>query len=189
MTTLTVLGSDGMARGVAIRALAGEGAEVTTGGIGDAPAGELVVLAVPYQAALDLVRQYGVELAGRTIVDITNPLKEKLSGLATAPGTSAAEQIAAVAAPGAAVVKAWNTTFAGALAAGSVDGQPLDVFIAGDDADAKARVAAVVESGGSRPIDVGGLAAAQALEAFQFLHITLQFSRGTGFRTAIKLLG
>ncbi len=215
MATITLLGSGNMARGIATRALAGgygvellardaDQAEalagelraaatgevqVSTGAIGDTPAGDLVVLAVPYEAALELVERHSDALALRVLVDITNPLKQTMDGLATPPGTSAAEQIAAAAPAGARVVKAWNTTFAGTLVAGQVDGQPVDVFIAGDDAEAKALVAGVVVSGGCRPIDVGALDAAGALEAFQYLHIGLQFSRGTGFRTAIKLLG
>jgi predicted dinucleotide-binding enzyme len=69
-----------------------------------------------------------------------------------------------------------------------VKDEPLDVFIAGDDADAKATVATLVEAGGLRPIDVGQLANARYLEGLGFLHIALQMSRGTQFSTAVKLL-
>ena len=104
------------------------------------------------------------------------------------PGTSAAEQIAA-AAPGARVVKAFNTTFAGNLVAGEAGGAPLDVFIAGDDADARQAVADLAVSGGLRPIDAGPLRRARELEGFQFLHMTPQQTLGTNWSSAIKILG
>ncbi len=65
---------------------------------------------------------------------------------------------------------------------------PLGVFIAGDDADAKSAVSGLVEAGGLRPIDVGPLANARYVEGLGFLHIALQMSGGTGFSTAVKLI-
>ena len=87
------------------------------------------------------------------------------------------------------MVKAFNTTFAGTLAAGEVEGQPLDVLIAGDDDAAKRAVSELVESAGLRPLDVGDLSKARWLEGIGFLHIGLQLSRGTNFATAVKLIG
>jgi hypothetical protein len=81
-------------------------------------------------------------LAGRVIVDITNPFDPTVTGLVTPDGSSAAEEIAQAAPAGAHVVKAFNTLFNNVLAAGPVEGRPLDVFIAGDDAGAKACVSA-----------------------------------------------
>jgi predicted dinucleotide-binding enzyme len=86
------------------------------------------------------------------------------------------------------VVKAFNTTFAGTLAAGGVAGQPLDVFLASDDEAAKARVRELVESGGLRAVDAGGLARAHELEALGYLHMAVQNGLGTGFASAVKLL-
>jgi len=210
MTTLTIFGAGNMARGIATRALAGGNTvqiiapsadraaalagelsaqgQVTAGAHGEAPAGEVVVLAVPYGAAAGLVEKYGADLDGKVVVDISNPLNETYNGLVTPAGSSAAEEIAKVAPAGAKVVKAWNTTFAGTLVAGQGGGHVLDVFVAGDDADAKAVVTGVVEAGGSRAIDAGPLSAARALEAFQLLHIGLQFSRGTQFGSAVKIV-
>jgi predicted dinucleotide-binding enzyme len=92
-------------------------------------------------------------------------------------------------APGdAKIVKAFNTTFAGTLVEGQVKDQPLDVFIAGDDTDAKNAVSEIVERGGLRVIDAGPLANARYLEGLGFLHIALQMSRGTQFSTAVKLI-
>ena len=210
MTTVSILGSGNMARGIATRVLAGGnavqilsrdsqesakladelgGGSATSGAIGDPLAGDVVVLAVPYPAAAPLAEQYGDQLSGKTIVDITNPINvETFDGLVTPPDSSAAEEIAKSAPSDARVVKAFNTTFAGTLVEGQVKDQPLDVFIAGDDADAKATVATLVEAGGLRRIDVGQLANARFLEGLGFLHIALQMSRGAQFSTAVKLL-
>jgi len=86
------------------------------------------------------------------------------------------------------VVKAFNTTFAGTLNDGEVAGQPLDVFLAGDDASAKARVAQLVQAGGLRPLGVGPLKRARQLEGLGLLHITQQNSLNTGFGSAVKIL-
>ncbi|WP_354217253.1 NAD(P)-binding domain-containing protein [Arthrobacter sp. UYCo732] len=151
MTDITIIGNGNMARGIATRAvaagkkveilgqdgakaqtLAGElGADVTHGTAASAPQGSIVILAVPFDAAKSVVTAYGNQLAGKTIVDITNPVNfDTFDSLVVEPGSSAAEEIAALAPAGASVVKAFNTTFAGTLVAGESGGQPLDVFIA-----------------------------------------------------------
>jgi 8-hydroxy-5-deazaflavin:NADPH oxidoreductase len=109
------------------------------------------------------------------IIDITNPIDfSTFDNLVVEAGTSAAEELANVAPASAHIVKAFNTTFAGTLVAGAIDGIPLDVLIAGDDADAKSAVAEFVTASGLRPIDVGPLRRARELEAFQLLVMTLQ---------------
>jgi predicted dinucleotide-binding enzyme len=87
--------------------------------------------------------------------------------LVTPPGSSAAEEISTLL-PGASVLKAFNTTFAGTLVEGQVAGHPLDVFVAGDEADAKQRVG-IGENGGLRPIDTGPLRRAREREAILVL--------------------
>ncbi|MDP8943243.1 MAG: hypothetical protein M3N16_03885 [Actinomycetota bacterium] len=146
------------------------------------------MLAVPYGAARPLVERYAGELEGRVVVDITNPLNDDYSGLVETPAGSGAPEIAAAAPDAARVVKAFNTTFARTVADGQVAGQPLDVFVAGDDAEAKAAVTQFVEAGGSRAIDAGPLARARDLEALGFVHIGLQGALGTGFGSAIKIV-
>jgi NADPH-dependent F420 reductase len=210
---VTIIGTGNMARGISTRLLAGgngvalvgrapgkakelatqlqstaRGGAMVTAVDGGAFPGEIVVLAVPYPAIAPLVTQHAAQLAGKIVVDISNPIDfEALESIA-APGSSAAEELALSAPPGAKIVKAFNTTFAGALLAGHVSGQPLDVFIAGDDAEAKAAVAALAESAGLRPLDAGALRCARQLEAMGLLHIKLQFTLGTGFASSMKLL-
>jgi len=150
--------------------------------------GEVVVLATYYATNKELARQLAPRLAGRVVVDISNPIDFATFEPATPSDTSAAEEVAALAGPEARVVKAFNTTFAGTLAAGSVAGQPLDVFLAGDSAEAKAAVAQLIRDGGLRPVDAGPLRRARQLEALGLLHIALQEPLNSGYSSAVKVV-
>lgn len=145
----------------------------TAGTAGAAPAGDIVVLAVPYSGALAVVGEYGDALRGKIIIDVTNPVSPDLTGLVTPDGSSGAQEIAEAAPVGTHVVKAFNTLFSNVLAAGLVEGRPLDVFIAGDDPQAKARVSAFAESLGLRPLDTGPLPMARTLESAGLLMLGL----------------
>jgi predicted dinucleotide-binding enzyme len=149
---------------------------------------EVVILAVWYPSSLEAARELGGELEGKVVVDISNPVNQTFDGLATEPGTSAAEELAKAAPAGARVVKAFNTTFAGTLVEGEVAGQPLDVFIAGYDEGAKEIVAQLARDGGLRAIDVGPLERARHLEGLGFLHMMVQQPLGTGFASAVKVI-
>src|SRR3954469_8996910 len=130
-----VIGRDAAKAAALARAL-GDGA--TAGTWGAAPAGDIVILAVLFDSAAPVVSQYGDALDGKIIVDITNPFNAGATGLATPDGTSVAQMVAEAAPASAHVVKAFNTIFRNVLAAGG----PLDVFMAGDDEQAKASVSA-----------------------------------------------
>ena len=135
--------------------------------------GDVVVLAVPYGAVADIVAQRGEQLAGKIVVDITNPVNfETFDSLVVPADGSAAAEIAA-ALPESRVVKAFNTTFAATLASGRVGDNTTTVLIAGDDTDAKSLLAGVVSAAGLRAIDAGSLHRARELEALGFLQITL----------------
>jgi NADPH-dependent F420 reductase len=158
---------------------------------GDAAAlrGEVVVLAIGYGALAAAVEQYGEQLPGKVIVDITNPVDfTTFDRLVTPPDSSGAEELAKLLPEGAPVVKAFNTTFASTVADGKVAGQSLDVFIAGDDAAAKEKVSALVLAGGLRPVDAGPLRRAQQLEHLGFLHMVVQDNVDSGYRSSVKLL-
>ena len=174
------------------RALAEQiGAGATTGTFGAAPAGEIVILAIPYSAVLEVVKQYGPGLAGKLLVDITNPVASDHMSFVTPPDSSGAQEIAKVAPADAHVIKAFNTQFSHVLAARSAAGQPLDVFLAGDDAEAKARVSAFVESLGLRPMDTGPLLMARTLEYVCLLSLGLltHSIKHTNFAIGVSLLG
>lgn len=183
---VTVLGKETAPAEAVVRELGGDGS-AKAGRSGDVIADDVVVLAVYYPDAKAAVEQYGDGLAGKVLIDITNPVNETFDGLVTPPDGSAAQELAA-SAGGAKVVKAFNTTFAPTLGDGKVAGQPLDVFVAGDDEEAKATVSKLAADGGLNPIDVGPLKRARELEAMGLLHMTLQGSLGTGFSSAIKIL-
>ena len=135
--------------------------------------GDVVILAVYYAAVRDVLAQRAEQLAGKVVVDITNPVNvETFDGLVVPADGSAAAEIAA-ALPSAKVLKAFNTTFAATLASGKVGSETTTVLIAGDDADAKALLAGIVTAGGLRAIDAGGLKRARELEAIGFLQIKL----------------
>src|ERR1039458_9476519 len=206
MTTISIIGSGNMATAIGTRAAKhghtievmsrdtakaqaladkiGNGA--TAGTFGTAPAGDIVILAVPYASAVPVVAQYGDALAGKVIIDISNTFNADATGLVTPDGTSGAQELAKAVPASAHVVKAFNTVFGHVLA----QGRPLDVLIAGDDARAKASVSAFIESLGLRPLDVGGLEMAHWLEGAGLLMMGLA-THGVGFNIAlgVDLLG
>jgi predicted dinucleotide-binding enzyme len=189
MSNISIIGTGNMASTIATLAVAGGntvevigrdqskaadlaktvGGSTTTGEFGAVPAGDIVIVALGYANVVPVVAQYGNALAGKVIVDICNPVNSAADGLATPDGTSSAREVAGAAPASASVVKAFNTTFGAVLA----KGQPLDVFIAGDDARAKAHVAEFIDSLKLRPLDVGGLNMAHHLEGTGLVMIGL----------------
>ncbi|SEF04591.1 hypothetical protein SAMN05216489_09922 [Streptomyces sp. 3213] len=192
MSSISIVGLGNMASALAGRALAGGNAVeiigrdpakakeaaaalpgATIGTAGAAPTGDIVILAVPYASAAAVVSEYGDALHGKVIIDITNPVNADFTGFVTPDGSSGAQEIAKAATAGAHVVKAFNTLFGHVLTADSVKGRALDVFLAGDDARAKARVSEFVESLGLRPLDAGQLPMARALENVGLMELGL----------------
>jgi predicted dinucleotide-binding enzyme len=179
MSSISIIGTGNMARTIGALAVAGGntveimgrdqskaadlakalGGGATKGEWGAAPAGDIVIVAVLYAGVVPVVARYGDALAGKVIVDISNPFNAEADGLAHRGETSVAQEAAKAAPASASVVKAFNTIFRHVLE----KGRP-DVFIAGDDARAKASVAAFIESLGLRPLDAGGLKMAHWLE-------------------------
>jgi predicted dinucleotide-binding enzyme len=183
MTSFTIFGNGNM--GSAIGGILGAGGDVThitQENTGSAPiTGDVVVLAVPYPAVAGILAAYSDQLAGKIVVDITNPLNfETFDSLVVPVGSSAAAEIQAKL-PTAKVLKAFNTTFAATLASKQVGGLPTTVLIAGDDSDAKNVLAAAITAGGVTAIDAGALSRAHELEALGFLQLTLAASEKIGW--------
>jgi hypothetical protein len=200
MTTISIIGSGNMAAAIGTRAAKhghtvelmsrntakaqaladhiGNGA--TVGTFGAKPAGDIVILAVLYAGAVDAVAHYGDALAGKIIVDITNPFNTDASGIVTTVGSSVSQQIAAVAPGSAHVLKAFNSIFRGVIA----QDKSLDVFFAGDSAEAKTRFAAFLKSLDMRPVDTGGLEMAYVLEWAGILLMGVA-RNGAGFDVAL----
>jgi 8-hydroxy-5-deazaflavin:NADPH oxidoreductase len=178
MAHVSILGKGNM--GSAIAGIVTKGGNTVetfnTSDKGKPVTGEIVILAVPYPSVEAVLAGRGDQLAGKIVVDITNPLNmATFDSLAVPPDGSAAAEIAA-ALPQSRVLKAFNTNFASTLASGTVGGVPTTVLIAGDDADAKSLLAGVIAAGGPRAIDAGSLRRARELEAVGFLQITLAAS-------------
>lgn len=148
---------------------------------------EVVVLAVPYTAMDAVADQIASHAAGRIVIDATNPLKPDYSGLATEGGPSGAERLAGRL-PGATVVKAFNTLFAGIQGHPDALGTPLDALFATDDDTAAATVAELASAIGFRPVRVGPLAAARELEALAWLNIRLQLLTSGSWQTSYVLV-
>jgi NADPH-dependent F420 reductase len=175
MTNLSILGTGNM--GQAIASIAAKGGhsvqQLGENDLDTAVTGDVVVLAVPYPAVADVIAQRGEQLAGKVVVDITNPLNfETFDSLVVPADSSAAAEIAA-ALPDSRVLKAFNTTFAGTLATATVGPLTTTVLIAGDDTDAKSTLAGILTSGGLNAIDAGSLKRARELESVGFLQLTL----------------
>ena len=148
--------------------------------------GEVVVLTTPFPATQSALESAG-DLAGKIIVDCTNPLKPDLSGLTIGHETSAAEQIAGWA-KGARVVKCFNTTGANNMASSSYgEGKPV-MFLCGDDAAAKRAVMELSNAIGFETIDAGQLELARLLEPFAMLWIHLAYRGGLGREFAFRLI-
>ncbi|MGH3295727.1 MAG: NADPH-dependent F420 reductase, partial [Trebonia sp.] len=189
MSSVSFIGLGGMTRAIGARAVRGGnavevvgrdaakardlaaalGGGATAGTFGAAPAGDIVVLAVPYAAAAPVLARYWDALAGKVIIDISNTFNAGATALVTAGGTSGAQEVAKAAPAGAHVVKAFNTVFGHVLA----QGRSMGVLIAGDDAQAKASVSAFIDSLGLRPLDAGDLAMAHWLEGAGLLMMGL----------------
>jgi predicted dinucleotide-binding enzyme len=175
MADISIIGTGNM--GQAIAAIAGKGdnsVQLLNTSDGDKQVtGDVVVLAVPYPAVAGVLAERGASLAGKIVVDITNPLNFETFDSLTVPADSSAAAEIAAALPDSRVLKAFNTNFAATLASGAVGPLTTTVLIAGDDADAKSVLAGIVTGGGLEAIDAGTLSRARELEALGFLQIKL----------------
>jgi len=148
---------------------------------------DAILLATPWQAAEQAVRGLG-DLAGRLLIDATNPLRMGAHGLELALGfdTSGAERIADWA-PGARVVKTLNQTGAENMADAERFARRPVMFVAGDDAEGKAIAMALVGDLGFEAIDAGPLRSARLLEPLAMLWIDQAFNRDAGRDFALAL--
>ncbi|MFO0983534.1 MAG: NADPH-dependent F420 reductase [Planctomycetota bacterium] len=173
------------AKVAALHAALGEHASVGT--VAQAAAfGEVVVLATPWIGTRDALQKAG-DLRGKVLIDCTNPLKGDLSGLELGHTTSGGEQVAKWA-PGARVVKMFNTTGANNLADPHYGGRGITMLYCGDDASAKNIAAQLATEIGFEPIDAGPLSEARLLEPLALLWLHLAMFRDQGREIALTLL-
>ena len=181
--SISIIGTGNMANAI--------GETIASGGVSvqyiahsetaDTITGDIVILAIPYPAVAAVITQYADQLEGKTVVDITNPLNFETFDSLTVPAGSSAAEVIANELPNSNVLKAFNTTFAATLSSKKVGDNQTTVLIAGDNADAKAKLAALVEAGGLAAIDAGSLKRAHELEAIGFLQLTLAVGEKVGW--------
>jgi predicted dinucleotide-binding enzyme len=179
MTHVSIIGTGNMGQAIsAVVAKGGNTVELFNSTDKDKGiTGEVVILATPYPAFEQVLAERADQLAGKVVVDISNPLNFETFDSLTVPadGSAAAELAAKL--PDSKVLKAFNTNFAATVGTGKTgDAQtavPTTVLIAGDDADAKALLAGIISAGGLKAVDAGSLKRARELEAVGFLQLTL----------------
>lgn len=201
--TVAIIGTGKMGSGIA-RLLAGKGVNVAIGSRDPAKAGKLadeigeraegggiaaaakladiVILAVPYSAAAETIRDAG-GFAGKVLVDISNPITPDYKELTVGHTTSAAEEIQK-AAPKAKVVKAFNTIFEQLLPAEVRKGRVVQVFVAGDDVGAKSAVSDIIRKADFEAVDSGSLSNSRYLEPVGEINIHFGFFLGWGTNAA-----
>lgn len=191
MTTYTIFGRGNMGTAIA-GVLTKGGATVEHIGSADSDTaiinGDVVILAVPYPAVESIIASHKDALAGKTVIDITNPLNfETFDSLVVPVGSSATAEIQAQL-PASRVLKAFNTNFAATLATGKVGDITTTVLVAGDDEDAKNALITDVNAGGLDALDAGSLKRAHELEAVGFLQLTLAGSEKIGWTGGFGLV-
>ena len=147
---------------------------------------KVVILAVPYGCVHDTLAEAG-DLRGKILVDCSNPLNQTFDGLLLGFEDSAAESIARLA-PGAKVVKAFNTASVATMANPDYQGMAATMFYCGDDAEAKLVVKSLIGDLGMEPVDSGPLKNARYLEPMAMLYIHLAVQQGWGGHCALKML-
>lgn len=175
MSTVSIIGTGSMANAIG-GVLADGGATVeyiAHSETAETVSGSTVIFAVPYPAVAGVIEQYGDQLSGKTIVDITNPLNFETFDSLTVPAGSSAAAVIAAELPNSTVLKAFNTTFAATLGSKEIGTLRTTVLIAGDDSAAKSNLATLIEAGGVASLDAGSLRRAHELEALGFLQLTL----------------
>lgn len=189
MTTVSIIGNGNMGTAIGGIVAAGGNTVEFIGRDADAAiTGDIVVLAVGYPAVAEIIAAHGEKLAGKVVVDITNPLNFETFDSLVVPADGSAAAVIADQLPDSRVLKAFNTNFAATLASKSVGGAaPTTVLIAGDDSDAKALLASVLGAAGVDAVDAGSMARARELEAIGFLQLTLAVQEKVGWAAGFAL--
>lgn len=191
MTTYTIFGRGNMGTAIAGVLTKGGATVENIGAEGSDAAtinGDVIILAVPYPVVESIIAAHKDDFAGKTVIDITNPLNfETFDSLVVPVGSSATAEIQAQL-PTSRVLKAFNTNFAATLATGKVGDITTTVLVAGDDEDAKNALITDVNAGGLDALDAGSLKRAHELEAVGFLQLTLAGSEKIGWAGGFGLV-
>ncbi len=148
---------------------------------------DIIIAAVPYAAEKEVAERIKEFANQKIVISISNPLNQTFNGLATAPDTSAAEELQKLL-PNSKVVTAFNTTSAADFATPVIDGKQVDAFIAGNDEEALQTVSDLVSTAGFNPIIAGDLSVSRTLEAMQLLLIQLGMKYNYNWLAGWKIL-
>ncbi|MDY0983150.1 diguanylate cyclase [Microbacterium sp. CFBP9023] len=190
MTSILILGNGNMASAIS-EFLARASVETKAVGRGeewDASGFDAVLLAVPHTAHEHIIRDHSEALAGKIVIDISNPVTFDPLARVRAPQGSAAAALAE-ALPDSRIVKAFNTNYAGHLKAAGIDDQPLTVLASSDDRDAAAFVLDMASRAGAETFDVGSLDRAEAQEALCYLQMAITFSEANATEGGFVFIG
>ncbi|MFC0232894.1 NADPH-dependent F420 reductase [Vagococcus entomophilus] len=178
MTTISIFGKGNMGQAIGSNfSDAGNQVSYVTHDSKKTELGEIVIFAVPYPAVKEVIADYKQELAGKIIIDITNPLDFDTFDRLVVPSDSSAAALFATELPESKVVKGFNTTFAATLTSKKVSGEhQTTVLLASDDAAAKETISQSLSGSGLNVVDAGALKRARELEAIGFLQLTLAAS-------------
>ena len=206
MTSISIIGTGKMGSAIAevsaragasiqiIRRRAGAGSsaerpDAEYGLVGDELTGDLVVLAVPYEAYPNILEHYRDRLSGKVVIDISNPIDfTTYDELLVPSDSSTAVELSKALPVGVTVVKAFNVNLGDTLSTGTNGTTRTTVLFAGDDPEAKIAVAALLEAAGLRAVDAGPLSRARELEAMGFLQIVLAAIGKTRYESGFALL-
>ena len=206
MTSISIIGTGKMGSAIAdVAARAGAGIQIIRrrtgpgaaaersdaeyGVVGDDLTGDLVVLAVPYEAYPSILEHYRDRLSGKVVIEISNPIDfTTYDELLVPADSSAAVELAKRLPAGVTVLKAFNVNLGDTLSTGTNGVTPTAVLFAGDDAEAKTALAALVGAAGLRAVDAGPLSRARELEAMGFLQIVLAAIGKTRYESGFTLL-
>ena len=188
MTTVSIIGNGNMGTAIGGIVAAGGNTVEYVGRDTDAITGDIVILAVPYPSVAEIVAARGAQLAGKVVVDITNPLDFETFDSLVVPADGSAAAVIAAALPESRVLKGFNTPVGATLASKTGGEQPTAVRVAGGDALAKQALADVVRAGGVKAVDAGKLSRARELEAIGFLQLTLAVQEQIGWNAGLALV-
>ncbi len=190
MSKVTIIGGGKMGKAISNLVTAGGNTVeiLTRSDAVTAVTGEIVVLAIPFGAVEDVLSRRADELAGRIVVDITNPVDFATFDSMVVPADSSAAAELQAKLPQSKVLKAFNTNFAATLESGKVGDATTTVLIAGDDQDAKQSLADVVNASGMKALDAGPLKRARELEAIGFQQLILAASNQVGWNAGFAVI-
>lgn len=190
MSKVTIIGGGKMGKAISNLVTAGGNTVeiLTRSDAVTAVTGEIVVLAIPFGAVEDVLSRRADELAGRIVVDLTNPVDFATFDSMVVPADSSAAAELQAKLPQSKVLKAFNTNFAATLESGKVGDATTTVLIAGDDQDAKQSLADVVNASGMKALDAGPLKRARELEAIGFQQLILAASNQVGWNAGFAVI-